>query len=478
MTNSDGKETDVFLSKGRQDAFKKCLGDANEKRSKTGLRTVTYSRPMSNNHIENLKKYLTIEQGVESVDDLYSYDAMAKAQEVLCRWPRPSELASLAHKYDVNADTSYFTGIMYVDGKDVPMLVGKNASVFSELTQQHDLLYMWMSSTPSIPKGSDLRKITINSRPNNDTQRCIFVYGKDRSQVIQAMENIYNGIIPHLQSTNKEVYATLNKFIVTKRNLENRKEPFEYEFAEDERRDFPPLNNSDSSNAYSYASSNTDFIYDEKDDLEVGEFNPDGSSILSPEKTWEFMENYLDEIPRPLPKFVTNYMNQNQLPEENRTTNGKYNRRKTSTAKGNQKKKSADTRITREEDAKKEEKQKWKVLFQNQGYSNRDATRKASEQVKAQRNSSRGMSKKSTSYLTNANNTKAGELNAFDELEKNGNSTNNANNANNSNTEQTAQPFDSTNFDKDFPELGKKSGGAIKKKARGSPRAIKTTKKK
>lgn len=181
---------DVPLSRERMRQLVRCQeGDAKALRERYGLDGVTYSSRLTKSETEALHEYL-MDNGVLSPSDVLTYGAMKTASDILCRWPRPSELAQLLVRYQRNADVSvdftYYTGVFGVTGRNIGGFVGKLGERFIHLMKQYDLMYVWLSSRSRkqpAPNGND----TVGGIP---PPKFVMIYGDDRDVVIDAMRDL------------------------------------------------------------------------------------------------------------------------------------------------------------------------------------------------------------------------------------------------------------------------------------------------
>ena len=167
---------DVELSEDRLEALDRCMNyDMQELRVKYRLDEVTYSKVMTRVQIKNLFNYLTKEKGMEfeTVDDVLYPDTLSSAAEILCRWMRPKEMAMLCKLVDANIQLQYHTGVIFVKQtikKDFGSMVGHMGSNFNALTQDHDLMYIWMGGA-------------------SKTRKAILFYGIDSMNIKNAMQS-------------------------------------------------------------------------------------------------------------------------------------------------------------------------------------------------------------------------------------------------------------------------------------------------
>lgn len=255
MVNSDNKYTDVALTKHRQMAFYDCLN--NTDRDTYGLTGVTYRKKMTEPELQALHRYLK-ENDKFFPNNFFSYETMEAASQVLCRWPRPSEMARLSQIFHLGIDTSYFTGMMSVGGSDIALLVGTQAENFSAITEKYNLLYMWMSPIP-------------RTRRNQDYHHWIFAYGKEQGSVIAALQDLYTKV----EDAGYDVKMKAdNRVLLAKRNMYHKDTPFgEEEFDKSVDLEDPGL-----------------AIID----LKSGHLNADDDAV----------SNYLDDLPNRLPAFA------------------------------------------------------------------------------------------------------------------------------------------------------------------------------
>lgn len=149
----------------RRDDFDVCSEKTQaELRARYGLGDVTYEGKMSAEEIEGLRRYLG-DKGVSIPDDMLTYRGMETASAVLCRWPRPSELARIAEAAGAG-ELHVWRAAVTLKLDEPSKWVGMRGSNLIALTMAHDLLYAWLQDG-----------------------RTLFLYGPTKGSVLAASKN-------------------------------------------------------------------------------------------------------------------------------------------------------------------------------------------------------------------------------------------------------------------------------------------------
>ena len=121
------------------------------KREAAGLGGVTYGHKLSTAQVEGLAGLLE-GLGYKSPDEVLTYGACKAASDVLCRWPRPSELSRVL-KYLGHEKCEYYhlrQSLSLVKGARWGAVVGSKGSNLIEMTEgasgHGELLYAWLHS--------------------------------------------------------------------------------------------------------------------------------------------------------------------------------------------------------------------------------------------------------------------------------------------------------------------------------------------
>ena len=148
------------MSTHRLAAFKQCATYNESERDRRGLTGVSYSAKMEDDEIVGLSEFLKAELKKDKLtpDVVLTYQTCSVASDILCRWPRPSELARVIaldtldftpsnKKNALPISVGYFLGkvpLALVDGKKWGDFVGKKGATLNALTKNHELLYSWL----------------------------------------------------------------------------------------------------------------------------------------------------------------------------------------------------------------------------------------------------------------------------------------------------------------------------------------------
>jgi hypothetical protein len=160
----------------RQELFGECATGAEQTRTAYGLQAVTYAGKLNETQVEGLLKFMRA-KGYRSFSQMIEHASLAEASNVLCRWPRPSELAQMA-KASGSEDMHVWRATVEVGLRDPGGFVGTYGSNLSDLTERTGLLYVWLHSTHS------------NNKNNRKTHR-LYLYGTSRRVVTEAAKDAF-----------------------------------------------------------------------------------------------------------------------------------------------------------------------------------------------------------------------------------------------------------------------------------------------
>ena len=134
--------------------FGKCSESQSDIRSKYGLGGVKKETKMTDAEVEGLATYLG-ELGLLKDKATYlSGKTMSQAAKLLCRWPRPSEIARLAinHAPHLGRLQCHSASVKFRfleegpnKGKRFAKLIGAQGTKLIGLTERNNLLYSWAS---------------------------------------------------------------------------------------------------------------------------------------------------------------------------------------------------------------------------------------------------------------------------------------------------------------------------------------------
>lgn len=185
----------VAVSEERKRAWNKCVNEhAKENRKEYRVSKVKYSYPMTPAQTKKASVFVSEHLNINesNVEDLFKYDTMKRlSDELLCRWPRPSELTKIARILS-DGDSSYlnsldfFTGILHVEAKsegEFGKIVGKLGRNFNSLTDEFDLMYIWLTDTNEV---DETKSFPIKKE--------VLLYGLDADNVIHAVIELANGM--------------------------------------------------------------------------------------------------------------------------------------------------------------------------------------------------------------------------------------------------------------------------------------------
>ena len=136
-------------SPARFAAFKDCAATHAGVRAKYALNDVRYDDRMTDAEVRGLHRYLKdkIKGASKHIDNVLVYNVLKKlSDQVLCRFPRPSELNRLAK---LMGHTRGLRGVRRTvtlrgSGLGFGAFVGPLGQNFARLTKDLDLLYLWL----------------------------------------------------------------------------------------------------------------------------------------------------------------------------------------------------------------------------------------------------------------------------------------------------------------------------------------------
>jgi hypothetical protein len=185
----------VQITEHRKNKFKDCVfRESLQTRKEYSLQDITYSKRMTRAQIQGLSRYLK-NNGVSTPQDVLSHEGLDAASKVMCRWPRPKELAMLLDELSEtntvpNDLRTYYSGMLTVraDRPSMARLVGHLGASFTEITAEHNLLYIWSRDTKnssSKQKGDGAEVVT----------KQVYVYGMEKGNVLDALETIAKRVV-------------------------------------------------------------------------------------------------------------------------------------------------------------------------------------------------------------------------------------------------------------------------------------------
>ena len=161
----------------RLDLFDSCVSDVSAVRSKYNLSGVTYSAKFTEEaQVEGLLLYMR-DNGFESFPAMITAMGLKAAAGVLCRWPRPTELALLAETADKTNKLWVYRLKVEVAPASPSKFVGVHGANLYDLTERNGLLYAWLATTSLQGK----KKLYL------------YLYGTTRQQVIEASKDSFVG---------------------------------------------------------------------------------------------------------------------------------------------------------------------------------------------------------------------------------------------------------------------------------------------
>lgn len=135
----------------RREVFNLCKSGEFATRDRYGLADVGYGEKMTKAQVQGMMRYLREERAIDGMEDLLTHRAMSAAAQVLCRWPRPSELARAIQGMNPGKrakEAFYFSNTVKVKGSGIGRFIGKNGVNLYRLTEAADLLYIWVKPSP------------------------------------------------------------------------------------------------------------------------------------------------------------------------------------------------------------------------------------------------------------------------------------------------------------------------------------------
>ncbi len=176
------------MSNTRLTQFKECAANPSRQTNahQFDLKTVKYDGKLTSTQIKGLAKYMKT-KGITSFDKIMKYSSLVTASKILCRFPRPSELARVAVELgvlDKTAGRPYWRACVHLEGTNAAKLVGTNGANLIAFTKKHDLLYTWLKK----------------SGPMNF---CLCIYAKKEADVTSAAEAFAKSAAKHNMSATK-----------------------------------------------------------------------------------------------------------------------------------------------------------------------------------------------------------------------------------------------------------------------------------
>ena len=133
----------------REEAFETCSFERSERHPDyaeafSGVRLM--DSKMNAAEIDALRGF------VDSEDiDVLSYDGLERVSDLLCRWPRPSEIGRVLD--DANLKYAMAAGSFSVDSKTtLGEVIGTMGENLVEFTKAHNLLYAWVKNLKDGPR--------------------------------------------------------------------------------------------------------------------------------------------------------------------------------------------------------------------------------------------------------------------------------------------------------------------------------------
>lgn len=145
------------MSNDRRDIFNTCTERTSGLRAHANVDAAfIYDKRLTSAEAKQVQRWL-VSVNVGSSNELLTHRGMSKAAELMCRWPRPSELAVMVgHMGDMSAPLSYHRMSVRVsqlskakgkgqgEGGNVGQFVGPLGNNFNRISKQCDLMYMWL----------------------------------------------------------------------------------------------------------------------------------------------------------------------------------------------------------------------------------------------------------------------------------------------------------------------------------------------
>ncbi|OYV74868.1 MAG: hypothetical protein B7Z66_15030 [Chromatiales bacterium 21-64-14] len=116
-----------------------------------GLDGVKYDKKLTGPQINALWDYLTSTGYFNSASDIFTREGLEACNEVLCRWPRPSEIGRMAVN---NGEKIEYYLLRFPVVGEISELVGKQGEYMNDLCEKYDLMYAWVKTTPVTKKST------------------------------------------------------------------------------------------------------------------------------------------------------------------------------------------------------------------------------------------------------------------------------------------------------------------------------------
>ena len=119
--------------------FNTCVKDQHDARVSAGLDGISMHDKMTDAEVFGLRDYFG-----GDVRRLLSYEGMQDASHVLCRWPRPSELARVIAASGQGSMTYRSFKVVFEAKAPLHSIIGPVGKHLNDLTKNNDLLYAWI----------------------------------------------------------------------------------------------------------------------------------------------------------------------------------------------------------------------------------------------------------------------------------------------------------------------------------------------
>lgn len=159
------------MSADRLQAFDTCTTSTVDLRRNAQISgAFKYDTKMSFTDAVKVQQWL-FRQDVKTPAELLSHNGMAKAAQLMCRWPRPSELAHMVSSMKGPRQPFYYRMTIQIalmnpratdrtTTKVISNFVGPMGMNFNRISEERDLMYMWLHTNRLVMYAVDMDYLT------------------------------------------------------------------------------------------------------------------------------------------------------------------------------------------------------------------------------------------------------------------------------------------------------------------------------
>lgn len=143
------------ISADRMRMFKECMASKADNHGSMGLEDITIDGKLTKKNIDAIVNYMNSAESNLKLAETLTYSGMEKLSEILCRWPRPSEISRIwgaqGKKFQINR---YIIKLNLPTRQDRRDFVGPMGQNLIDLTRDTGIMYAWLHTTS---EGCELR---------------------------------------------------------------------------------------------------------------------------------------------------------------------------------------------------------------------------------------------------------------------------------------------------------------------------------